>query len=102
MMSTDPQPKSVLALIAQALADPRRYEILKQIASQRTPLSLSALRKEHDVGAPTMSYHIKFLADAKLIDVKRQGTRVTVALRPDILEQYVRDIEHQLNLTTLA
>lgn len=101
-MSHNSQPKNILALIAQALADPRRYEILKQIASQRTPLSLAALRKEHDIGAPTMSYHIKLLADANLIVVKRQGTRATVALRADILEQYVRDIERQLNLTGVA
>ena len=101
-MSHNSQPKNILALITQALADPRRYEILKQIASQRTPLSLAALRKEHDIGAPTMSYHIKLLADANLIDVKRQGTRATVALRADILEQYVRDIERQLNLTGVA
>src|SRR5258708_6009305 len=98
-MSSGQPSRDIVSLIANALADPRRYEILKQIASQRAPLSFSALRKGHDIGAPTMSYHLKLLAEANLIDVKRQGTRTTVALRPDIVEQYLRDVERQLRLT---
>jgi DNA-binding transcriptional ArsR family regulator len=97
-MSRGQQSRDSFSLIANALADPRRYEILKQIASQHAPLSFSALRQEHKIGAPTMSYHLKLLAEANLIDVRRQGTRVTVALRPDIVEQYLRDVERQLKL----
>ncbi|HVJ43033.1 MAG TPA: helix-turn-helix domain-containing protein [Dongiaceae bacterium] len=97
-MTNGQSSRDIFSLIAQALADPRRYEILKQIARQCAPLSFSALRKEHDIGAPTMSYHLKLLAEANLIEVKRQGTRITVALRPEIVERYLRDVEHQLRL----
>ena len=98
-MSNDQQARDIFSRIAHALADPRRYEILKQIASQRAPLSFAALRREHDIGAPTMSYHLKLLTEANLIDVKRQGKRITVILRPEIVEQYLRDVERQLRLT---
>jgi len=97
-MSDAQQPREIFSLIATALADPRRYEILKQIANQSAPLSCTALRQEHDIGAPTMSYHLKLLAEANLIDMTRQGTRMMVMLRPGILEQYLRDVERQLKL----
>lgn len=97
-MLPDQQPRNGFSRIANALADPRRYEILKQIASQQAPLSFAALREAHEIGAPTMSYHLKLLAEANLIDLRRQGARTTVALRPDIVEQYLRDVEHQLGL----
>jgi ArsR family transcriptional regulator len=97
-MSSGQQSRDVVSLIASALADPRRYEILKQIASERAPLSFSALRQAHDIGAPTMSYHLKRLAEANLIDMQRQGMRTTVALRPEILEQYLRNVEGLLSL----
>lgn len=98
-MSNDQQSREVFSLIATALADPRRYEILKQIANQRVPLSFSALRQEHDIGAPTMSYHLKLLAEANLIDLQRHGTRTTVTLRPGVVEQYLRHLERQLRPT---
>jgi DNA-binding transcriptional ArsR family regulator len=88
-----------VALIAHALADPRRYAILKQIANESAPVCLSALRREHAIGAPTMSHHLKLLAAAGLIAVNRQGKRMEVALRPEILARYLQDIGHQLGLT---
>lgn len=98
-MADDRDPRDSVALIAQALADPRRYAILRQIADQNTPVCFSTLRKQHAVGAPTMSHHLKLLAEAELIAVKRQGKRTEVALRPEILERYLRDVERQLRLT---
>lgn len=89
----------VFSLIANALADPRRYAILKQIAGQRAPLSVTALRQAHDIGAPTMSYHLKLLAEAKLIEVKRRGRSISVALRPDILRQYLAAVGNELGLS---
>ena len=97
-MPSDRQSRDFCSRIASALADPRRYEILKQIARQAAPLSFAALRRDHDIGAPTMSYHLKFLAEANLIDVTREGNRTTVALRSGVLQQYLREIGDQLGL----
>jgi ArsR family transcriptional regulator len=98
-MSSGQRLRAVFSLIANALADPRRYEILQQIAGQHTPLSFAALQKEHDIGAPTISYHLKVLAEANLIDVRRQGKRTTVVFRPDIVRRYLKDVGDELGLS---
>jgi ArsR family transcriptional regulator len=98
-MSSGQRSRAVFSLIANALADPQRYEILKQIARQREPLSFAALQREHDIGAPTMSYHLKRLAEANLINVTRHGTHTTVALRPDMLRRYLKGVGDELGLS---
>lgn len=98
-MPSGQQPRDVFSRIANALADPRRYAILKQIARQGEPLSFATLQQAHDIGAPTMSHHLKRLADAKLIDVRRQGRRTIVVLRPDIVRQYLKEIGEELGLS---
>ena len=82
--------------IAHALADPRRYAILRQIAGQPGSVSFAVLCEAHAISSPTMSHHLKLLAAVKLIDVTRQGTRTTVALRSESLSQYLQDLERQL------
>jgi DNA-binding transcriptional ArsR family regulator len=56
------------------------------------------LQKGHNIGAPTMSHHLKRLAEANLIELRKQGKRTMVVLRPEIVEQYLRDVERQLML----
>jgi len=97
-MTVDGDSRDNVALIAHALADPRRYAILRQIASQNAPVCFSALRQAHAIGAPTMSHHLKLLAEAELIAVRRQGKRMEVVLRPEILERYLEDIGRQFGL----
>jgi DNA-binding transcriptional ArsR family regulator len=98
MMSDDSQSTDAFSRIAHALADPRRYAILKQIATQGSPISFAALRQEHAIGAPTMSHHLKLLAGANLIEMKRQGQRTAVVLRPEVVEQYLRELQRQLKI----
>jgi DNA-binding transcriptional ArsR family regulator len=97
-MMHDQQSADIVSLVTDALADPRRYAILKQIANERAPLSYAALRQKHDIGAPTMSHHLKRLAEANLIKVIKQGKRTTVVLRPESVEEYLRAVERQLRL----
>lgn len=98
-MSSAPQSCSAASRLAIVLADPRRYGILKQIARHRAPLAFSALREAHGIGAPTLSYHLRLLAEAGLIDVEKLGRRTIVVLRREVLHAYLQDIRSELELS---
>ena len=77
--------------ISRALAEPRRYSILQQIAKQES-LLCSALEVQHCISPATISHHLKELQGAGLIEVEREGRAMRLSLRRAVWDAYVREL----------
>jgi ArsR family transcriptional regulator, arsenate/arsenite/antimonite-responsive transcriptional repressor len=75
-------------LIAKALADRSRYEILKRIGESDDTLACETVRDCLSISPPTLSHHMKELEIAGLISVRRSGKFVYYRLRREVLEAF--------------
>jgi ArsR family transcriptional regulator len=81
--------------IAKALADPRRFEILEVIAGVHE-MSCGAIAERFPIGQSTVSHHLKVLADAGLIDVRREGQHGYFTAKPEVLKAYLKELRRRL------
>ena len=67
----------------QALADPVRLSIVRQIASAGTAICACDFTECCVVSQPTISHHLRVLREAGVVSSERQGTNIIYSLAPD-------------------
>ncbi len=91
-----------LTKIAKALADENRFEILKLIAD-RGEISCGELTQKFGLAQPTISYHLKILQDAHLINMRKAKQFAYFSVNFDVIKQFIDLIENailkKVNLT---
>ncbi len=86
MRATD-ETRTHAALIARALADPKRLCVLEQLATGER--SVSDLSRDVGCQVPNMSQHLRVLRSAGLVASRREGSSVFYRLVDDrVLDAY--------------
>ncbi|WP_137873409.1 metalloregulator ArsR/SmtB family transcription factor [Rhodococcus sp. Q] len=64
------------------LAEPTRVRLLHQVASTPAGITVGELAEALGVGQPTVSHHVRKLADVGFVNVHKDGTSTVVVVNP--------------------
>ncbi len=87
---------SQIQLVAKALADPNRYEILRKLSSQACGTPCSDVRECFDITPATLSHHMKELETAGLIRSEKEGKFVRYFPQTRVLRAYLDRLKSDL------
>jgi ArsR family transcriptional regulator len=79
--------------VANAIADRRRYEILREIYS-RIAVTPGQISKFMTISKPTISHHIRLLAGAELIHVEREGSLRLLSARTETWSAFLEQLRN--------
>jgi DNA-binding transcriptional ArsR family regulator len=74
--------------LLQALADPVRLEIVRQLAGGSASVCACDFTACCDVSQPTVSHHLKVLREAGVVTTERRGTYIYYDLAPDFAQRW--------------
>lgn len=98
LKAPEPDPNEVklrpdeVAAISRALAEPRRFAMLQQIAAMGGVIPCTALDMKECLSPATISHHLKELQNAGLITSEREGRGMRLALRREVWAAYLREL----------
>jgi ArsR family transcriptional regulator, arsenate/arsenite/antimonite-responsive transcriptional repressor len=78
-----------LARISKALSDPTRLRIFEGISSHKEMFCGQVVEK-CGLTPGTISHHLKILAEANLIETRREGQFIYMRSRPETIRDYGR------------
>jgi ArsR family transcriptional regulator len=88
MAATKLTPRQI-ELVAKALAEPRRVEILRQVGACDGGTRCGDLKECHEITPATMSHHLKELENAGLVTVTREGKFMRLCFNRPVLDAYM-------------
>lgn len=74
--------------LLQAIADPVRLEIVRQLASSPGSVCACDFTDCCSVSQPTVSHHLKVLREAGVVTTERRGTFIYYELAPDFARRW--------------
>ncbi|HUE65586.1 MAG TPA: metalloregulator ArsR/SmtB family transcription factor [Rhizomicrobium sp.] len=92
MVKPSPLAPRQIELIAKALSEPRRMELLRRIGACAEATPCSALQDGCGVTAATLSHHMKELENAGLVEISREGKFAYLKLNRPVLEAYLAEL----------
>jgi ArsR family transcriptional regulator len=75
--------------VFKALADPARVRIVNMLATTGEPVCVCHLIEPLGLSQPTVSHHLKKLADAGLLAREQRGKWAYFSLRPEAVETLI-------------
>ncbi|MDP9297894.1 MAG: metalloregulator ArsR/SmtB family transcription factor [Actinomycetota bacterium] len=83
------------ASLFKALADPHRVRVVNLLAVSGEPVCVCDLTETLDLSQPTVSFHMKKLVDAGLLDREQRGVWAYYSLRPDAVRRLGKVLEFE-------
>ncbi len=80
-----------IARISKALSDPTRLQIYEGISANKE-MFCGQVVKKYGLTPGTISHHLKILADANLIETRREGQFIYLKSRPETIREYTRTL----------
>ena len=90
-MSKPLPPLAPLPDVFKALSDPMRWSIVERMG-ELDELACTTIEQMLPVSKPTISYHIKVLYHAGLIEVRKQGRNYFYRLRREALDEVMDEL----------
>jgi ArsR family transcriptional regulator, arsenate/arsenite/antimonite-responsive transcriptional repressor len=87
-----------LARISKALSDSTRLRIVEEVSSSKE-MFCGQLVEKCGLTPGTISHHLKILADAGLIETRREGQFIYMRSRPETIRAYGRALARMAGKT---
>ena len=96
-ITAPPEELRAVASYHKALADPTRLKLLQRLAHQ--PATVTELIEHVDLSQPLVSWHLRRLRAAGVIETRRTGREVICTLSRDALDYFRARERDMLGLT---
>jgi ArsR family transcriptional regulator len=80
---------TALLRVLKALAHPKRFRMVQEIAAAGEELSCGEIAERFPVAQPTISHHLKILTDAGVLTVRREGQHGFISVNRELISAVI-------------